>query len=51
MGLFAETAIVDLHLSFADQGKQTSISLCSKQMEIFCICFPYAANKRKLPFP
>ncbi len=27
MGTFAETAIVDYHLSFADKGKQTSIFL------------------------
>jgi hypothetical protein len=32
MGAFAETAIVDYHLSFADQGKQTSI---------FHVHFPY----------
>jgi hypothetical protein len=25
MGIFAETAIVDYRLSFADQGQQTSI--------------------------
>jgi hypothetical protein len=25
MGMFAETAIVDYHFSFADQGKQTSV--------------------------
>jgi hypothetical protein len=29
MGTFAETGIVDYHLSFAEQGKQTSV--CSKK--------------------
>jgi hypothetical protein len=33
MGKFAET-IVDYRLSLADQGKQTSVSVCSKQTEI-----------------
>jgi hypothetical protein len=36
MGMFAEPAIVDYRLSFADQGKQT-----------FDFRFPFAANKRK----
>jgi hypothetical protein len=50
MGMFAETAIIDYHLSFAYQGKQTSVyhfrlqktngafpfmsSVCSKQTEV-----------------
>jgi hypothetical protein len=34
MGTFAKTAVVDYHLLFADQGKQTSVSVCSKQTEI-----------------
>jgi hypothetical protein len=46
MGIFAETAKVNYRLSFADQGKQTSIfrftfvenkqmfSVCSKQTEV-----------------
>jgi hypothetical protein len=34
MGTFAEIAIVDYRLSFADQGKQNSVSVCSKHMEI-----------------
>jgi hypothetical protein len=37
MGTFAKTAIVDYCLSFAHQGKQTSV---------FRICL-FAANKRK----
>ncbi len=47
------TAYVDYRLSFADQGKQTSISACSKQTEVCHFSFPFAANKankRKLPF-
>jgi hypothetical protein len=39
MGTFAETAIVDYHLLFADQGKQTSI---------FRFCFQQ--SNRSLPF-
>jgi hypothetical protein len=38
MGTFAETAIFDYRLSFADQRKQTSR-----------FPFPFAANKRKFP--
>jgi hypothetical protein len=54
MGTFAETAIVDYHLSFAGQGKRTPIfrfclqqtsgslpfmfSVCSKQTEIAVFC-------------
>jgi hypothetical protein len=50
MGTFAEIAIIDYHLSFADQGKHTpvfcfcllqtngnlpiSFSICSKHMEV-----------------
>jgi hypothetical protein len=48
MGMFAEKAIVDYRLLFADQGKQTSV---------FCFClqqtnqsFLFAENKRNLPF-
>jgi hypothetical protein len=36
MATFAETAIVAYHLSFADQGKQTSL-----------FCFGCAENKHK----
>jgi hypothetical protein len=35
MGIFAETAIVDYRLSFADQGERT-----------YVFRFPFAANKR-----
>jgi hypothetical protein len=48
-----ETAIVDYRLSFADQGKQTSVfsvSVFSKQTEVCHFRFPFAKNKRKLPF-
>jgi hypothetical protein len=36
MGAFAETGIVDYHLSFADQGKQTSVLRfrLQQQMEV-----------------
>jgi hypothetical protein len=49
----AETGIVDYHLSFADQGKQTSVfrSICSKQTEVFSYRFLFAGNKRKSTFP
>jgi hypothetical protein len=33
--MFAETASVDYRLSFADQEKQISVSVCSKQKEVF----------------
>jgi hypothetical protein len=36
MGTFAETAIVDYHLSFADQGKQTSV---------YCFCLRQTNGK------
>jgi hypothetical protein len=35
MGTFAKTAIVDNCLSFADQEKQTSVSVCNKQTEVY----------------
>ncbi len=37
-----ETAIIDFHLSFADQGNQTSVSVCSKQTEVRRFRFPFA---------
>jgi hypothetical protein len=49
MGTFAETAFVDYRVSFADQGKQTSVSVGSKQTEVCRFRFPFAANKQKLP--
>jgi hypothetical protein len=50
MGTYAETAIVDYRLSFADQEKQTFVSICSKQIEVCRFRFPFAENRRKLPF-
>jgi hypothetical protein len=52
MGTFAETALADYRFSFAGQDKQTSIfrSVCSKQMEDFHFCFPFA-SRRFLLFP
>jgi hypothetical protein len=43
--LLKQTAIVDYRLPFANKGKQTS--LCSKSGSL---PFPFAENKRKLPF-
>jgi hypothetical protein len=39
MGTFAETTIVDYHLSFDDQGNKppSSVSVCNKQTEVFCL--------------
>jgi hypothetical protein len=52
MDTFAEKAIVDYRLSFADQGKKlpSFVSVYSKQMEVCRFFFPFPANKRKLPF-
>jgi hypothetical protein len=58
MGMFAETAIVDYRSLFGDNVfclQQTNevpplFSVCSKQTEICCFCFPSAAKKQKLPF-
>jgi hypothetical protein len=48
MGKFTETAIVDYRLSIADQGKLTSVFRLQQTKEV---CrFPFAANKRNLPF-
>jgi hypothetical protein len=52
MGTFAETAIIDCRSLFADQEKQTSV-FCfrlRKTNEILRFRFPFAENKRKLPF-
>ncbi len=52
MGTFAETAIVDYSLLFADQGEQTSFSVFvrSRQKEVCRFRFPFVANKRNVPF-
>ncbi len=52
MGTFDETAIVGYHLSFADKGKQTPVfCFCLKQTNgSLPFPFPFAENKRKLPF-
>jgi hypothetical protein len=41
MGMFAKTAVVDYYLSFADQGKQTSLFhfQCRKRTEVFRFVF------------
>jgi hypothetical protein len=47
MGTFAETTIVDYHLSFVDQGNKppSSVSVCNKQTEVFCL------QQTKVSFP
>jgi hypothetical protein len=52
MVTFAETAIVDYHLSLTDHGKKIpfSVSVCSKHTEVRYFRFLFAANKRKLLF-
>jgi hypothetical protein len=52
MGMFAETAVVDYRLSFADQGKKFpfSASVCRIHTEVSRFRFPFAANKWKSPF-
>ncbi len=52
MWTFAETAIVNCRLSFAEEGKQTYVfrSVCRKQTEVFCFRFTFTANKQKLLF-
>jgi hypothetical protein len=53
MGTFAETSIVDYHLSFAGTKENKllfSVSVCSKQTEVCHFRFPFAENKQKLPF-
>jgi hypothetical protein len=50
MGTFAETAIVDYHLSFAGTKENElpfSVSVCSKQTEVCHFRFPFAENKQK----
>jgi hypothetical protein len=51
MGTFAETAIVDYHLTFADQGKTFLFRSCFQQTNASSLFpFLFAANKRKFPF-
>ncbi len=47
-----ETAIVDYLLFLANKANKLlfSVSVCSKQTEVYHFCFPIAANKQKLPF-
>jgi hypothetical protein len=42
MGTFVETAIVDYHLSFADQGKQTSVFRFRWQQTNGSLPFPFS---------
>jgi hypothetical protein len=48
MGMFAETAIVDYRLSFADQEIRLPFSFAAKKTEACRFRLPFAANKRKL---
>jgi hypothetical protein len=44
MSTFSETAIVDYRLSFADQGKQTSVfrfNLQQTKLEVYSFRFPF----------
>jgi hypothetical protein len=52
MGTFAETVIIDYHLSFATKENKLPVfvSICSKQTKVCHFCLTLAANKRKLPF-
>jgi hypothetical protein len=45
---FAETAIVDYRLSFADQGKQTSIFLYRLQQTIESFPFPFSSCGKQM---
>jgi hypothetical protein len=47
MGTFAETAIVDYRLSFANEGKQTSVFYfrLQQQTEVCQCCLRFGANK------
>ncbi len=50
MDTFSETAIFDHHLTFIYWGNQLpfSISVGSKQTEVYIFRFPFIANKQKL---
>jgi hypothetical protein len=50
MGLFAETANVDYHLLFADQGEQTSVFRLQRTNGSLLDLLSVTANKRKLLF-
>jgi hypothetical protein len=52
MDMFAEIAMVDYCLSFADQGKQTSVIRFHLQQTNGSLPFPFpfTENKQKLPF-
>jgi hypothetical protein len=48
MGTFAETAIVNYHLSFADQGNQTSVFRFRLQQTNESFPFPFSVNSKKM---
>jgi hypothetical protein len=39
---------LDNRLSFADQGKQTSVSVCSKQTKVCRFRFPFAEKQTEV---
>jgi hypothetical protein len=48
--MIADTAIVDYRLYFANYGKRTSVFRFCLQQTYGSLPFPFAENKRKLPF-
>jgi hypothetical protein len=48
--MFAETAIVEYNLSFANQGNKLSFSVCRKYTEVCHFPFPFVEKKRKSPY-
>jgi hypothetical protein len=47
MGTFADTANVDYLLSFADEGKQTSLFRFGVQQTIKSLPFPFSASSKQ----
>jgi hypothetical protein len=47
MGTFAETAIVDYHLSFTNQGKQTPIFHFALQQTSRSLSFPFTVCNKQ----
>ncbi len=48
MGMFAETAIVDYHLSFAVQGKQTLVLRFPLQQTNGSLVFPFSVCSEQI---
>jgi hypothetical protein len=47
MGMFADTAIVDYHLSFADQGKHTSAFRFRLEQTNGSLPFPFSVCRKR----